>query len=200
MGNFNIYNALAAAAAAHGLGFPLAAIQQGLEAVTGVAGRMEKVSDAADFTVVVDFAHTPDALEQALKTVREFTRGRLLVVFGCGGNRDRTKRPKMGAIAARLADAVVVTSDNPRQEDPQRIIQEVLRGVKKEMAGGRKVELKHDSDRTRAIAWAFQHAKAGDVVLLAGKGHEAYQILRHKTIAYDDREVARRLLASKLRR
>jgi UDP-N-acetylmuramoyl-L-alanyl-D-glutamate--2,6-diaminopimelate ligase len=152
---------------------------------------MERVSApgaAGHPSVLVDYAHTPDGLENALAACRPFTRGRLICVFGCGGDRDRSKRPKMGAIAARLADVVVVTSDNPRTEDPQQILKDVLAGIPNHRA----VDV--EADRAQAIAQAIASATADDLVLIAGKGHEDYQILGTTKIHFDDREEAEKAL------
>jgi UDP-N-acetylmuramoyl-L-alanyl-D-glutamate--2,6-diaminopimelate ligase len=187
-GLFNVSNALAAIGCALSLGIPLATCVAGLERMRGVPGRVELVTRPEDpFSVLVDYAHTPDGLENVLRTAREFTRNRLLVVFGCGGDRDKGKRPQMGEIAGRLADAVFLTSDNPRSEDPQAILAEVGRGLT-----GAYVS---EPDREQAISLAIAEAKAGDVVVIAGKGHETYQIFAGRTIHFDDREVARQALA-----
>jgi len=146
-------------------------------------------------TVVVDYAHTDDALRNLLETVRELRPRRVITVFGCGGDRDRTKRPLMGAVAARLSDVVIVTSDNPRSEPPEAIIDEILAGM-----GGRGGERKVVVDRRDAIAQALEMAGTGDAVVIAGKGHEAYQVLRERTVPFDDRQVAREVLAARLDR
>lgn len=187
-GLFNVSNALAAIGCALSLGIPLATCVAGLERVRGVPGRVELVTRPEDpFSVLVDYAHTPDGLENVLKTAREFTRNRLIVVFGCGGDRDKGKRPQMGAIASQLADVVFLTSDNPRSEDPQAILSDVAAG----MSGA----FVSEPDRELAIGLAVAEAKAGDVVVIAGKGHETYQIFADRTIHFDDREVARAALA-----
>lgn len=187
-GRFSVYNALLAVALAKRLGCSDEAIVRGLDAVEGVSGRAEVVKTDLPFTVLIDYAHTPDGIEKILTTAREFTKNQLWVLFGCGGDRDRTKRPKMGAMAEKLADRVIITSDNPRSEDPNAIIDEILTGIRdREKA----VVL---PDRTDAIAYALKHAKEGDVVVLAGKGHETYQVLKDGTIHYDEREVISQLL------
>ncbi len=186
-GRFNVANALAAASAALLAGVELDAVVAGLAAVPGVPGRMEPVEAGQPFAVLVDYAHTPDALANVLRAARDLTRGRLHVVFGCGGDRDRAKRPQMGAAAAALADRVVVTSDNPRSEDPAAIVDEILAGID----GPVEVEL----DRRRAIELALAGADAGDVVVIAGKGHEQGQERAGATTPFDDRVVARELLA-----
>lgn len=191
-GKFNVYNALGVIGVAIGEGIRVEAIQAGLSAVKGVPGRFERVANDRGLTVIVDYAHTPDSLENILRTGRELTRGRLMVVFGCGGDRDRSKRPIMGRIAAQLADYVVVTSDNPRTEDPSAIIRDILPGVKE--AGKREGDYAVIEDRSAAIAHAVGKTAPGDVLLIAGKGHETYQILRDRTIHFDDREVARAAL------
>jgi UDP-N-acetylmuramoyl-L-alanyl-D-glutamate--2,6-diaminopimelate ligase len=186
-GRFNVENALGALAAARLLGIEEDAIVRGLEAVPGVPGRFESVDEGQPFEVVVDYSHTPDSLENVLRAARELTEGRVICVFGCGGDRDRGKRPVMGGIAARLADVPIVTSDNPRSEDPLAIIEEIVAG----MEPGAEV----DPDRRRAIARAVELAEAGDVVVIAGKGHEQGQEFRGgRKVPFDDREVAREAL------
>ncbi len=199
LGQHNVYNALAAAATAQCLGAGLATIRKGLEALRTVPGRMQRVPGPQPFSVIVVYAHTPDALEKILIATREITPGRLIIVFGCGGDRDRGKRAPMGEIAARLADQVVVTSDNPRSEDPRKIIREVLRGCQRVNRPG-KPGLNVQVDRARAIQTALRLARRGDAVLIAGKGHEDYQIFRNRVAVFDDRDVARRQLAGLSRR
>ena len=184
-GSFNVENALGAIAAARLLGVSDDAIAEGIGRVPGVPGRFETVEEGQPFTVVVDYSHKPAALEKVLLTARGLTRGRLICVFGCGGDRDRGKRPVMGKIASQLADLAIVTSDNPRSEDPEGIIDDVLAG-----APGLEVEV----DRRSAIVRAMETARAGDVVVIAGKGHEQGQQFRDRTIPFDDREVAREAL------
>jgi len=191
VGRFNVQNVLAALGAGLALGLAPDAAQRGIATLPGVPGRMEKVSAGQDFTVLVDYAHTDDALKNLLETVRGLSPRRVITVFGCGGDRDRSKRPLMGAVASRLSEAVVVTSDNPRSEPPESIIEEILRG----MNGGRKAERHVVVDRRDAIAKAFEMAGPGDAVVIAGKGHETYQQLRDRTVPFDDRQVARDLLA-----
>jgi UDP-N-acetylmuramoyl-L-alanyl-D-glutamate--2,6-diaminopimelate ligase len=183
-GRVNVANALAAATAASQLDVSVADIAKGLSSATPVRGRFEPVDAGQPFAVLVDYAHTPDGLEQLLKSVRETVRGRVLVVFGAGGDRDRDKRPAMGEVATRLADEAVLTSDNPRSEDPGVIIDAVRAGAS--AAGVVHVE----PDRRAAIARALGHAHAGDVVVIAGKGHETYQQFADRTVPFDDREVA----------
>ncbi len=186
---FNVANALAAIGAARTLGIDDAVSARGLASLVRVPGRMELVGPG-DVAVVVDYAHTPDALEQALRALREGAVGALAVVFGCGGDRDRGKRPQMGAIAARLADRIYVTNDNPRTEEPRAIAEQIVAGI-----GTREhvVEL----DRRAAIERAVREARPGDIVLIAGKGHEAYQIIGEKVLPFDDASVARDALAKR---
>jgi UDP-N-acetylmuramoyl-L-alanyl-D-glutamate--2,6-diaminopimelate ligase len=184
-GRFNVENALGALAAARLIGIDDDAIAQGIEALDGVPGRFETVDEGQPFTVVVDYAHTPDSLENVLTAARELDSGRLICVFGCGGDRDRDKRPLMGRIAAELSDLAIVTSDNPRSEDPGAIIEEIV-------AGGDELEV--EPDRRSAIARAIEAASPGDVVVIAGKGHEQGQQFRDRTVPFDDREVAREAL------
>jgi UDP-N-acetylmuramoyl-L-alanyl-D-glutamate--2,6-diaminopimelate ligase len=185
-GRFNVENTLAAATAMLAVGLPAEAVKEGLEGTPGVPGRFESVRAGQPFTVLVDYSHTPDSLQNALRAARAICRGRLLVVFGCGGDRDRGKRPIMGDIAARLADVAVVTSDNPRSEDPQAIIDEILVGIADEMRD-RVVE---EADRHAAIDLALAEARDGDVVVIAGKGHESGQIIGDRRIPFLDRDVA----------
>ena len=182
-GRFNVENVLGAIAAARLLGIDDDAIVRGVEHVTGVPGRFEAVEEGQPFAVIVDYAHTPEALENVLTEARGLAEGRVVCVFGCGGDRDRAKRPLMGAVVSRLADVAVVTSDNPRSEEPLAIIEEILVG----MSGDYEVE----PDRAAAIAGAIETAEDGDVVVIAGKGHEQGQEFRDRTIPFDDREVAR---------
>jgi UDP-N-acetylmuramoyl-L-alanyl-D-glutamate--2,6-diaminopimelate ligase len=189
VGKANLANILAATATAIGLGVPVEKIQEGIALLAAVPGRFERIDEGQPFLLVVDYAHTDDALRNVLKTARELTRDRLIVVFGCGGDRDRTKRPLMGEAAGSLADVVVLTSDNPRSEDPILIINDALVGLQK--TG---IPYTAEVDREVAIRKALETAREGDVVVLAGKGHETYQVLKDRTIPFDDREVARRLL------
>jgi UDP-N-acetylmuramyl-tripeptide synthetase len=197
VGRPNVYNILAAVAATSALDVPTAAIEQGLEQLAGVPGRFEIASSPTDdVTVVVDYAHTDDALRNLLETARPVAVRRLITVFGAGGDRDRTKRPLMGMVAARLSDIVVITSDNPRSEDPNRIIDEVKRGADAEVRqSGAEVLIR--PDRRDAIVQAVGMAATGDVVLIAGKGHEKYQEIGGQTFSFDDVEVAREALASR---
>ncbi|MGQ9697892.1 MAG: UDP-N-acetylmuramoyl-L-alanyl-D-glutamate--2,6-diaminopimelate ligase [Armatimonadota bacterium] len=186
LGAFNLQNALAAAALALSQGVPLETVCAGLETARGVPGRFEQVDCGQEFAVIVDYAHTPDGLQKVLECARALCRGRLLTVFGCGGDRDPTKRPIMGRIGATMSDCAVITSDNPRSEDPLKIIEQVLSGVP-DSARGRVMSI---PDRREAIHAAISMAEPRDTVVIAGKGHENYQILRDRTIHFDDREVA----------
>ena len=188
---FNVANALAAATAALAMGLPFAAVRTGLAGAAGVPGRVEPVRAGQPFSVLVDYSHTPDSLANVLRAVRPVTAGRLLTVFGCGGDRDRGKRPLMGAVAAELADFAVLTSDNPRGEDPLAIIAEVVAGI----AAAEREHVVVEPDRRAAIRLALREARSGDALVIAGKGHETYQILGPETIHFDDREVAAAELA-----
>lgn len=194
MGRFNVYNALAALAAAHAEGIEIEAAVEALAHAAPVPGRLERVEAGQPFPVIVDYAHTPDSLENLLLTARDFTPGRLIAVFGCGGDRDPGKRPLMGQIAARLADYVIITSDNPRTEDPAGILADIEAGI----AGGeyRDRPREHVVDRREAIGRAVAMARPGDAVVIAGKGHETYQIFRDRTVPFDDRQVAAEALRS----
>jgi UDP-N-acetylmuramyl-tripeptide synthetase len=180
----------------------LDAIAEGVRALPGVPGRFEVVSAADDeVTVVVDYAHTDDALRNLLETARPLAPKRLVTVFGCGGDRDRTKRPLMGMVAERLSDVVVITSDNPRSEDPQRIIDEIKRGVPAaSQSTGRTPDIRTVVDRREAIERAIELSEPGDVVLIAGKGHEKYQQIGDRVLPFDDGEVARTALARRRKR
>jgi len=191
---YNLYNALAATTAALALEVPLEVIQQGLASLSQVPGRFERAPIDADYTVIVDFAHTPDALARVLQAGRMLNPTRLTVLFGCGGDRDPTKRPQMGRIAAELADRVILTSDNPRTEDPHQILQQILAGVPNDLRG--KVALV-EADRRRAIEYALHTAQAGELVLLAGKGHEPYQIVGTEKLPFSDIEVAKEAAGAK---
>ena len=185
-GRFNVENALGAVAAARLLGIDDAAIARGLESVRGVPGRFESVEEGQPFTVIVDYAHKPDALENVLRAARELTRGRVICVVGAGGDRDRGKRPLMGRLASELADVAIVTSDNPRSEEPQAIIDEIVAGAV--------ADVEVEPDRATAIARAIELAQDGDVVLIAGKGAEQGQQFADRTIPFDDRDAAREAL------
>jgi UDP-N-acetylmuramoyl-L-alanyl-D-glutamate--2,6-diaminopimelate ligase len=185
-GRFNRENILAAVAVSRLLGVPAAAIDEGLSRLSGVPGRFESVDEGQPFTVLVDYAHTPDSLANVLRAARELTGGQLICVFGCGGDRDRGKRPEMGRIASELADVAIVTSDNPRSEDPLAIIEEILAGVAE--------DVRVEPDRRAAIAQAVEQAGERDVVVIAGKGHEQGQEFADRKVPFDDREVAREAL------
>ncbi len=190
-GAYNVENALVAAGSALALGINLEDVVKGLEQAPQVPGRLERIDAGQEFTVLVDYAHTPDSLGKALAAVREVTAGRVIVVFGCGGDRDPEKRPLMGRAAASAADAVVITSDNPRSEDPVGIILQIQDGVR-----GADSAVTVEIDRRKAIAHALRMARPGDAVLIAGKGHEDYQIFADRTVHFDDREVAAEELRS----
>jgi UDP-N-acetylmuramoyl-L-alanyl-D-glutamate--2,6-diaminopimelate ligase len=197
VGRPNVYNLLATVATASALGVPSHAISAGLTRQAGVPGRFEVVSRPTDgLTVVVDYAHTDDALRNLIETARPLTSGRVLTVFGCGGDRDRTKRPLMGMVAARLSDVVVITSDNPRSEDPNAIIDEIRTGIPAGAAASdRTPEISAVPDRRAAIEKAIAAARPGDVVLIAGKGHEKTQHIGSRVLPFDDTEVARAALS-----
>lgn len=189
LGRANLANILAATAVAVGRGIPGDKIAEGIAALRFVPGRFECVDEGQPFLVAVDYAHTDDALRNVLKTARELARNRLIVVFGCGGERDRTKRPLMGEAAGLLSDLPVLTSDNPRGEDPLRIMSDVIVGLQKT---GKTYQA--EVDRESAIRKGIEQAREGDVVVLAGKGHETYQVLKDQRVPFDDREVARKIL------
>lgn len=189
-GLFNVYNIMAATAVTIHLGVALKTIKETLDNFHPVDGRFELVKAGQDFSVIVDYAHTPDGLENVLKTARQIATGRVIAVFGCGGNRDKTKRPIMAGIAEELADIVVITSDNPRKEDPLQIIADVEAGIRHRD----KTNYITVADRATAIEYAIKKARKDDVVLIAGKGHETYQILNTGTIDFDDRLVAKNIL------
>jgi UDP-N-acetylmuramoyl-L-alanyl-D-glutamate--2,6-diaminopimelate ligase len=190
VGRINVYNILAAIGAALALDIPCEAIEAGIRQLDNVPGRFQRIDEGQPFLVVVDYAHTDDALRNLITTARELNpKGRILTLFGAGGDRDRTKRPLMGEAAGSLSNLVVLTSDNPRSEDPLRIINDVVVGLQKT-----RVEYRVEPDRERALELVLGEARPGDIVLLAGKGHETYQILRDRTLDFDDREIARRFL------
>jgi UDP-N-acetylmuramoyl-L-alanyl-D-glutamate--2,6-diaminopimelate ligase len=193
-GRFNVSNALAAFAVGLSRGVPPETIRRILETVPGVPGRFEPVDEGQPFAVIVDYAHTPDSLEQVLRLAAGIAAGRRIVVFGCGGDRDRTKRPIMGRIGTTLADYAVFTSDNPRSEDPRAILREIEAGA----AGVR--NFMTEADRRTAIEAAIALARPGDVVVIAGKGHETYQIIGDRVIDFDDRTVAREVLRARYAR
>ena len=189
-GHFSAENALTALGIVFQLGMPLADAAKSLATATGVKGRVEVVPTDTDYTVLIDYAHSPDGVENVLRAVRGFARGRVVALFGCGGDRDRTKRPKMGKIAADLADFCIVTSDNPRTEDPKAIIDDILEGMK-----GTKTPMQVIVDRPEAIHWALAHAKKDDIIVLMGKGHETYQEVNHVKHHMDEREIVRDFFA-----
>lgn len=195
-GLFNVYNVLAALTVAlvEGLDFEIS--KKILEKVPGVPGRFEKIDLGQDFTVIVDYAHTPDGLENVLKTVKEFAQQRIITVFGCGGDRDRTKREPMGEIAGNYSDYCILTTDNPRREDPYQICREVEPGLLKTRD---EEQYKICLDRYEAISWAIEMARSGDVVVIAGKGHEDYQIFKDHAVHFDDRETVRERIRHKLK-
>ena len=192
VGRPHIYNILAATATGLALGYDLGVIAQAIETCTGAPGRFERVPHAGDFAVVVDYAHTDDALVNVLRTARDVTKGRIITVFGCGGDRDRSKRAPMGQAAASLSDVVILTSDNPRTEEPLKILADVEIGMRETAKPYEKI-----ADRREAIERAIREARTGDLVIIAGKGHEDYQLIGHETFHFDDREVAREALASR---
>jgi UDP-N-acetylmuramoyl-L-alanyl-D-glutamate--2,6-diaminopimelate ligase len=193
VGRINVYNILAAMGAGIGLNIPTPKIQEGIASLNLVPGRFQRIDEGQPFLVIVDYAHTDDALRNLISTARELnTSGRIITVFGAGGERDRTKRPLMGEAAGSLSDLVVLTSDNPRGEDPLRIINDVVVGLQKVSA-----KYRTEPDREQALEMAISEARPGDIVLLAGKGHETCQVLRDRTIEFDDREKARAILHRK---
>jgi len=189
IGRINVYNILAACCAGFSYGLPPESIARGIAECNGVPGRFERVDEGQPFAVVVDYSHTDDALRNAILVARGLSPKRVITVFGCGGDRDRTKRPIMGQVAAESSDLVVLTSDNPRSEDPLQIMNDVLVGLRR-----KDTPLIVEPDRAAAIRKAIEQARAGDLVLLAGKGHETYQIFKDETVPFDDREVAREVL------
>lgn len=186
-GVFSVYNALGVIAAGLSVGFTLEQCCEAMNTATGVKGRMEVVPTDGDYTILIDYAHTPDALENVLKSLRAVTKGRIVALFGCGGDRDRTKRPIMGRIGAENADFCIITSDNPRTEDPEAIIQDILEGLKEDNL--KYVPKEIIPDRVKAIQWAIDNHKDHDVIVLCGKGHEDYQIVGHEKHHLDEREV-----------
>ncbi|BBB93266.1 MAG TPA: UDP-N-acetylmuramoyl-L-alanyl-D-glutamate--2,6-diaminopimelate ligase [Methylomusa anaerophila] len=194
-GMFNVYNVLGAIGAAVAEGIDKAIIMPALESFESVPGRFELVQAGQPYTVIVDYAHTPDGLENVLKTAKQFARNKVLVVFGCGGDRDRTKRPIMGKTAVKYADIIIATSDNPRTENPEDILKDVEVGIKEAMASfGDTKQYEIIVDRRQAIQYALKLAREQDIILIAGKGHETYQILKDRTIDFDDREIAREII------
>jgi UDP-N-acetylmuramoyl-L-alanyl-D-glutamate--2,6-diaminopimelate ligase len=188
----HVYNTLAAVASGLELGYSLDVIKTALESCTGAPGRFERVPHAGDFSVVVDYAHSDDALLNVLRTAREVTKGRIITLFGCGGDRDGSKRAPMGEAAGSLSDVVILTSDNPRTEDPEQILADAAVGIEKTGKPYQKI-----ADRREAIHDAIAQARTGDLVLIAGKGHEDYQIIGREVFHFDDKEVAREALAER---
>lgn len=188
-GKFSVYNSMCAAVTALELGLPISVVADAIKNIEGIKGRAESVPTGRDFTVIIDYAHTPDGLKNILKTFRDCEKNRVIALFGCGGDRDKTKRPIMGNIAVRYANYVIVTSDNPRSEDPDEIIKDILEGT-----SGSAVPVKVIQNRIDAIKYAVSIAEAGDIIVLAGKGHETYQILNTGTIHLDEREIVREAL------
>ena len=188
-GKFSVYNSMCAAICALELGFPIATVTSAIGSISGIKGRAESVPTGKDFTVIIDYAHTPDGLKNILKTFRDCEKNRVIALFGCGGDRDKTKRPIMGSIAVRYADYVIVTSDNPRSEDPTMIIKDILEGT-----SGSSTPVKVIENRIEAIKYAISIAQKDDIIVLAGKGHETYQILNTGTIHLDEREIVREAL------
>ena len=189
IGRHNIYNILASIGASLAIGISLEDIKKGIEELKGLPGRLENIDCGQNFSVYVDYAHTEDGLTNVLKSLRELKPARLISVFGCGGDRDRAKRPEMGKISTELSDIVFITSDNPRTEGPMAIINEIIKGI-----GAKKDNYIIELDRFNAIKKAALEAKEGDIVLIAGKGHETYQIFKDTTVPFDDREVVKRIL------
>lgn len=192
-GKFSVYNALATIGTCSIMGIPFAAIKSGLLNVN-VPGRAEVTYAGSDFTIIIDYAHSPDSMENILTTVKGFCKGRLVCMFGCGGDRDKTKRPIMGQISGNISDFTIITTDNPRTEDPLTIISEIEDGIKK--TSGAYITI---ADRKEAIKYSILNAKPQDVIVLAGKGHETYQIFKDKTIHFDEREVVREIIDEKLK-
>ncbi len=188
-GRFSAYNAMAAAVACLSLGIPAEKVFDALVVAKGVKGRAETLYTNTDYTVMIDYAHTPDGLENIIQTVREFVQGRIITLFGCGGDRDATKRPVMGEIAGRLSDYCIITSDNPRTEDPMEIIRQIESGIRKTNCNYKTIE-----NRREAIRYALTTAQKGDCIILAGKGHETYQIIGKEKRHFDEREVVKEIL------
>ncbi len=188
-GGFSVYNSLTAISVVNNLGFSLEDVIKSAYYAKSVSGRVEVLKTNTDFSVIIDYAHSPDGLEKAINAVRGFTKGRVITLFGCGGDRDKTKRPKMGKIASELSDIVVVTSDNPRTENPEEIIKDILEGIDSENK-----EIITITDRSEAIKKAISIAQKDDAILLAGKGHETYQVIGKERVHYDEREVVAEIL------
>lgn len=191
-GKFSVYNALAAASCGIAYNIKLEDIKKGLEAVQGVDGRFEVVPTNTDFSVIIDYAHTPDGFKKVLSTIDQFAKGRKIIVFGCGGDRDKTKRPKMGEIASHYCDICIITNDNPRTENPTGIINDIIKGIRNE-----KCEYVVIENRKEAIRYALEIARKDDVILLAGKGHETYQIIGNEVLPFNEKEIVLELLGEK---
>jgi UDP-N-acetylmuramoyl-L-alanyl-D-glutamate--2,6-diaminopimelate ligase len=188
-GKFSVYNALAAAAVAYAEGISKEVIGAGLNKVDNVPGRSEILKTDTPYTVIVDYAHTPDGLQNILASVKEYSKGRVITLFGCGGDRDKEKRPIMGSVAGKMSDYCIITSDNPRSEEPIEIIRQIEPGIKHTGCDYICIENRRD-----AIKYALKMAKPDDIVLLAGKGHETYQVLKDRTINFDERDIVEELL------
>jgi UDP-N-acetylmuramoyl-L-alanyl-D-glutamate--2,6-diaminopimelate ligase len=188
-GLFSIYNILAAISVCYSMGYSYEDILKGIKSIKPIRGRFEPVENNKGISVIIDYAHSPDALENVLKTINQFAKGKVIVVFGCGGDRDSSKRPIMGRIAYDMADYLVVTNDNPRTEDPNMIVEDILGGM-----GQDKNKYDVVTDRREAIKIAISRAQKKDIVLIAGKGHETYQIINDEVLDFDDREVAAEFL------
>lgn len=191
-GGFSVYNSMGAFLCALAAGYDFAEILSAIAESKGVKGRIEVVPTNTDYTVIIDYAHSPDGLENILSSLREFSENRIICVFGCGGDRDKTKRPIMGHIVSKMADVAVVTSDNPRSEDPKSIIDDVLEGMREA-----EIPVHTVVNRAEAIRYAMEIAEKGDIVLLAGKGHETYQVLNTGKIHFDEREIVNEILVDK---
>ncbi len=192
-GGFSVSNAMAAGVLCLTLGLPIEQVADGLATCPGVLGRLEVIPADVDFTIIRDYAHSPDGIEKVVSTMKQFAKGRVVLLFGCAGNRDRGKRRLMGEIATRLADFVILTSDNPRDEDEMQIIEDAMPGIEEHPDTPCKVI----PDRYAAIEWALEHCEAGDILILAGKGHEEYQVLRGETICFDERKVVAQILENR---
>ena len=190
IGLYNVSNCLAAAGLCLAAGFDLKTVAAGLSALKTIPGRLEKVDQNCDFSILVDYAHTDDALKNVLSTLKSLCKGRLIAVFGCGGDRDKTKRPRMAKITEQLADLIIVTSDNPRTENPDEIIKDIIVGFENPDAQNISIE----PDRKKAIALAIKTARKNDIVLIAGKGHETYQIIGKKKFDFSDKQIAQEYL------
>ena len=197
LGEFNLMNAIQAITILYKLNFSLKDLSKSIQSFPGAPGRMEKIEIDDDEvlrslpTVIIDYAHTPDGLKKVLQTIKKLCKGKLITVFGCGGDRDSSKRPLMGSIAEEFSDHVFITSDNPRSEEPQKIVNDILMGIEK------REKITIYIDRFKAINESIKFANKEDIVLIAGKGHEEYQILNDKVVDFDDREIAYKLLKEK---